>query len=95
MAFAATRPAVTTSATKIAENTSTHASDGEAVSFLVKNATGTAAVFLGADNTVAAANGFQWDTADGSLSVDLEPGEQLWGIVAATTQTLHVLKQGR
>jgi len=97
MAFAITRPAVDTTSggVLIAQNTT---SSGEAdfgtKRALIKNLTGTASVFLGPQG-VTTANGFQWDVADGPLEVELEPGEAIYGIVAATPQTLHVLAQGR
>lgn len=101
MAIAATRPAVTTSATLVAANTLADDTtlmpvhDWARRSFLVKNMTGTASVFLGTSGVTAAAPAFEWAVADGPLMIDLEPGEELYGIVAATTQTLHVLRQGR
>lgn len=61
---------------------------------LLKNLTGTASVFLGPQG-VTTATGFQWDPADGPLEIELEGGESIYGIVAAVTQTLHVLAQGR
>lgn len=92
----ATRVPITTAATLIASNVRTEAADWATRSFLVKNLTATASVFLNGANTVTAATpAFQWDAADGPLSVDLEPGEELYGIVAVTTQTVHVLRQGR
>lgn len=94
MSVVASRPSVTTSATKIAENTSGDTSDVSNLSFVVKNITGTAAIFLGPSG-VTTSSGFQWDVADGPLAIDLEPGESLYGIVASTSQTCHVLGAGR
>jgi hypothetical protein len=92
----ATRVPVAATATLIASNVRAEEADWATRSFLVKNLTGTAAVFLNGANTVTAATpAFQWDVADGPLAFDLEPGEELYGIVAVTTQTVHVLRQGR
>jgi hypothetical protein len=101
MAITPTRPAVTTAATLIAANTNTDETASKPVhdwatrSFLLKNMTGTASVFVGAGDVTAAPPAFEWAVADGWMNIDLEPGEELWGIVAVTTQTLHVLRQGR
>ena len=102
MALVVTRPSVTTTATLIAENTTSATVDkpteGGAdyflVRFRVKNLTGTASIYLGPSG-VTTANGFEWAVADGMLEFELEPGESLYGIVAATTQTVHAIKQGR
>lgn len=101
MAVMSTRPAITTTVTLIATNdladiASIQGShDWATRSFLIKNSTGTASVFLGDSDVTAATPAFEWTTTDGPLSIDLEPGEALYGIVAVTTQTLHVLRQGR
>lgn len=101
MSITATRPAVTTSATLVASNaladdSSIQSSHDWAVrSFLVKNHTGTESVFLGPSDVAAGTPAFEWATTDGPLTVDLEPGEALYGIVVAATQTLHVLRVGR
>lgn len=96
MAIVASRPAILTTEVLIASNAATDAGEADARTrrYVVKNVTGTAAVFLGPSG-VTTSNGFQWDIADGPLTVDLEPGESLYGIVASTTQTLHVLQGGR
>lgn len=96
MAITAARVSVTSTATKIAENTASGGgADTATLSFVVKNVTATVTVYLAGANTVTTANGFQWDALDGPLAVDLEPGEALWGIVATTTQVMHVLGGGR
>lgn len=97
MAVAATRPTVTTTAGVIAANTGQPGdADSFTQSFWLQNVTATAIVYIG-DATVTSSNGAQWDATKGLLSIDLEPGESLYGIVAAAqpTQTLHVLKSGR
>jgi hypothetical protein len=92
-----TRPSATTSATLLASvpATASDRDDYSTISVVLKNVTGSAAIFLGGDNTVTTGTGFQWDVADGPLSVDLEPGESLYGIVVAVTQVVHVMKAGR
>lgn len=101
MAIVSTRPAVSTVATLIASNvladdSSVQVSHDWAVrSFVAKNATATASVFLGGSDVTAATPAFEWAITDGPLTFELEPGESLYGIVAVTTQTLHVLRQGR
>lgn len=100
MAVVATQVSVTTAATLLlagaggVNSPSYNPDDYAAFSALLKNITGTAAVVLG-DSGVTAATGFQWDVADGPLSIDLEPGESLYGIVASVNQVVHVLKEGR
>lgn len=95
MAVAATRPSVGTTASIIAENTTNARGDeSKTVGFLLKNATGTASVFLGGSD-VTTGNGFEWAVADGALPISLEPGEKLYGRVASGTQTVHALKAGR
>lgn len=94
----ATRATAGTTATLLVENTkpsrSADESDWGALKARLQNLTGTASVFLGPAG-VTTANGYEWTTAEGPLEVDLEPGEALYGIVAALAQTVHVLGQGR
>lgn len=52
----------------------------------------TASVFLGGTG-VTTTTGFEL-TAGSSISMDLGQGEQLFGIVATGTQTVHVLRTG-
>jgi hypothetical protein len=97
MAVVVTRPVVGTSATLIAQNTASAGADDTAtLSFIVKNVTGSATIWLNGTNAVSSSNGLQWDPSDGPLGdLWLEPGEALWGIVASVPQTLHVLGSGR
>ncbi len=98
MAIVASRPTVRTAPTLIAQNATPDdgPASGEAQSFstIVKNVTGTGSVFLGGPD-VTTLTGYEWTTADRPLSLDLEPGEKLYGIVAVAEQTVHVLRQGR
>lgn len=95
MPITATRPVAGVAETLLCElSADAGPSDDTTRRFLLRNATGTASVFLGPAG-VTAANGFEWAVADGPIEVELEPGEKLYGIVAAAAQTLHVLGQGR
>lgn len=93
MATAASRVSVTTSATAVA-TLATGGADIDARSFLLSNATATESVFVGPSG-VTTANGFEWKTTHPPLSITLEPGESLYGIVATNAQTVHVLSTGR
>lgn len=97
MAVTATRPVAGVTATLLATNSSGSPGEGDyrSRSYLLRNLTASAPVFLGGDNTVTTGNGFQWDSASGSVQITLEPGESLYGIVTATPQTIHVLSSGR
>lgn len=97
MAISASRTTVTSTATLLATNASstTVVGDYTALSFVLKNLTGTASIFLGGGAAVTTGNGFEWAPGDGPISIDLEPGESLYAIVAAGTQTVHSLTQGR
>lgn len=98
MAIVVTQPVADTTVggVVIASNGATDPGEGDYRSrtFLLKNVTASATVFLGASG-VATGTGFAWAAADGPLEVELEPGESLYGIVASTPQTIHVLRQGR
>lgn len=97
MAVTPSRATVTTSAVLLASNAATDPGEGDYRNrrFIIKNSTGTASVFLGGSG-VTTATGLEWAPDDGPLGdIELEPGESLYGIVAATTQTVHVLRTGR
>lgn len=98
MAVTASRPSVGTSATLIASNASGDPGEGDYRSrtFVLRNVTATAPVFLGGSAAVTTATGFQWDAANApTLTVTLEPGESLYGIVTTTAQVIHALSIGR
>lgn len=98
MAIVVTQPLVDTTVggVLLAQNAATDPGEGDYRSrkFLLKNITGTATVFVGPSG-VTTGTGFAWAVSDGPLEVELEPGESLYGIVASTSQTVHVLRQGR
>jgi hypothetical protein len=61
-------------------------------SYLLKNATATDTVVLGPVG-VLTTTGYGWAKADeGSITVDLKPGQKLSGICATTPQVVHVLR---
>lgn len=85
MAVAAAQVSVGTSATVL------NAVDADPQSVLVRSpSAATTSVYVG-PSTVTTGNGFELP-AGGSLSMDLAAGEQLYGIVASGTQTVHVLR---
>lgn len=98
MAVLATRPTVTPAVGLIVGNTTTGTEQGDYRNrtITLKNVTGSATVYLGPAG-VTAATGFAWDPIDGPMDWTLEPGEELYGILAANaaTQTIHVLQGGR
>ena len=95
MAITASRPVAGTTVTLLCEvSADAGPKDESARRFRLKNLTATASVFLGPAG-VTTANGYEWTTAEGPLERVLEPGESLYGIVAATPQTLHALGGGR
>lgn len=67
-------------------------SKGAIWSYVVKNVTGTAPIFLGGGPAVTVINGFEWVVADGPLTIDLQAGEDLYGIVDEVTQTCHTMR---
>lgn len=85
MAVTAARTDVTTAATLLVDGADTNGAQA-----VLKNLTASESVYLGPAG-VTAANGFEWATGDGPLSIDLGRGDKLYGIVATTTQTVHVL----
>lgn len=88
MATKGTRVDVATAATKL----NTAGSDSVSGSSLLVRNRGAASVFLGASNVTTAA-GFEL-LADESLPVDLDAGEDLYGICAVGTVACHVLEVG-
>ena len=89
MAAKGTRVAVATAATKL-NTASTDSSAGSAL--LVRNRDASASVYIGASN-VTTATGYEL-LAGESLPVDLDPGEDIYAICAASTVTCHVLEVG-
>lgn len=95
MAITATRPVADVDGELLCEVSADAGPKDETTRrFRIKNTTGSASVFLGPQG-VTTANGYEWTAAEGPLEVTLEPGEKLYGIVAALGQTVHVLASGR
>jgi hypothetical protein len=94
MAVTPSRPVVTTTASLIYQHPANPNQGGKAVDLLLKNVTLTDDVYLG-DSTVTTATGWHWEIGDGAISWSVEPGESVYGIVATSDQTIHVLAGGR
>ena len=90
MATTPTRTTVSTTAIEIARGPDTGVAPSRV---LVKNVTGTGAVYLGT-SSVTSGNGYKWDAADGPLGLDLEGGEVLYAIRDSADQTIHALTTG-
>lgn len=88
MAFRGTRVDVGTTAVKVVAATHGRASGSGA---LLQNA-GSADIDLGGDGVTAGA-GFPLGAGE-SVSVELEPGESLYAIVASGTESLAILEGG-
>src|SRR5438309_2144658 len=87
---------VTTSATRLdsdeGSSTAGQRTPGDRA-LLVAQGSGT--LVLGGDNTVTANNGCRVPVVAGTtISIDLDQGEQLWGIVASSTLSVDVLMAG-
>lgn len=95
MAVVPTRVTASNPAQKLAENThSPVQGDFGAQSFVLRNLTQTATVYLGSDATVTNTGGFPWYVSDQPVSIELEPGESVWGY-ASSAQAIAALKAGR
>ena len=88
MAISSAQVSVTTSATLLS-STDTDGISGSSLSLVNQ---GSQTVYLGASG-VTTATGFPL-AAGASWSADLAPGEALYGIVAATTATVGVIRTG-
>ena len=89
MALAHERVSVGTTATLLS---STYAGkDGQTV--LVQNPSTTVVVYLGGTGVTTTSYGFALGVSS-DLSVDLKDGETLYAVVAASTLTVNVLRQG-
>ncbi len=95
MAVVAARVSVTVAATKLCENVSA-GTDANTRSYLLIPQAVTGVVALGPIG-VTSATGARWDVAAGPLSIDLEPGESLYGIVpaGAASVAVDVMSAGR
>ena len=89
MAVSHQRVSVTTAATKLTADADGR--DGQTIS--VQNPTGGATVFLGGTGVTTSAYGYEL-IGGTSFTVELQQGEQVFGVVASSTQTVNVLRQG-
>jgi hypothetical protein len=99
MAVTATRVSVTTSATLLYAHPRTaesEAGDHTAKHVSLINASASPATVILGPSGVTTGNGARWIVGAGvTLSLDLEVGESIYGIVASGTQDIDVLVNGR
>jgi hypothetical protein len=89
MAITHERVSIGTTATQISANSAGR--DGQTVSVQVPAAGAT--VYLGGEGVTTTSYGFLL-AAGISFSVEMQDGEKLYGVVASSTQTVNVLRQG-
>jgi hypothetical protein len=89
MAISHERVSIGTTATQVSSNYA--GKDGQTVS--VQNPSGGATVYLGGTGVTTTSYGFA--LAGGTdFSVEMQDGEKLYGVVASSTQTVNVFRQG-
>ena len=89
MAITHERVSVGTTATQISSNYA--GKDGQAVS--VQNTAAGANVYIGGEGVTTTSYGYS--LAGGTdMMVEMQDGEKLYGVVASSTQTVNVLRQG-
>jgi hypothetical protein len=89
MAVSHARVSVGTTATKLTSDFD--GKDGQTIN--VQNPAGGADVFLGGEGVTTTSYGFLLG-AGISFSVELQDDEKLYGVVASSTQTVNILRQG-
>lgn len=89
MAVSHQRVTVGTTATQLTSDADGR--DGQTISIQVPS--GGATVFLGGAGVTTASYGFEL-LAGISFSVELQQGEKVFGVVASSTQTVNVFRQG-
>lgn len=89
MALAHERVSVGTTATLL--SSSYAGKDGQTI--LVQNPSASVVVYLGGAGVTTSSYGFALGVSS-DLSVDLKDGETLYAVVAASTLTVNVLRQG-
>jgi hypothetical protein len=89
MAVSHSRVSVGTTATKLTSDFD--GKDGQTIN--VQNPAGGADVFLGGEGVTTTDYGFLLG-AGISFSVELQDDEKLYGVVASSTQTVNILRQG-
>lgn len=89
MAVSHQRVTVGTTATQLTSDADGR--DGQTISIQVPS--GGATVFLGGAGVTTASYGFEL-LAGVSFAVELQQGEKVFGVVASSTQTVNVFRQG-
>lgn len=89
MAVSHARVSVGTTATKLTSDADGR--DGQTISIQVP--TSGATVYLGGVGVTTASYGFEL-LGGTNFSVELQQGEQVFGVVASSTQTVNVFRQG-
>jgi len=89
MAISHQRVSIGTTATQISSDFA--GKDGQTVS--VQNPTGGATVYLGGEGVTTSAYGFALGEGT-TFSIEMQDGEKLYGVVASSTQTVNVIRQG-
>jgi hypothetical protein len=89
MAVSHSRVSVGTTATKLTSDYD--GKDGQTIN--VQNPAGGADVFLGGEGVTTSSYGFLLG-AGISFSVELQDDEKLYAVVASSTQTVNILRQG-
>jgi hypothetical protein len=89
MAVSHSRVSVGTTATKLTSDFD--GKDGQTIN--VQNPAGGADVFLGGEGVTTTSYGFLLG-AGISFSVELQDDEKLYAVVASSTQTVNILRQG-
>jgi len=91
MAIAHAIVSVGTTATLLTVATEGGGKDGSTI--LVQNPTGGQAVFLGGAGVTSSSYGYKL-AIDSNISIELNQDEALYGVVASSTQSVAVLRQG-
>lgn len=89
MAVTHQRVSVGTTATKLTLDND--GKDGQTVN--VQNPVGGADVYLGGEGVTTTSYGYLL-LAGGSFSIQLDDDEKLYGVVASSTQTVNIIRQG-
>jgi hypothetical protein len=89
MAVSHQRVSIGTTATKVTSDADGR--DGQTISIQVPS--GGATVFLGGAGVTTASYGYELLEGT-SFSVELQQGEALYGVVASSTQSVSVIRQG-
>jgi hypothetical protein len=89
MSLAHERVSVGTTATQLSSNYS--GKDGQTVS--VQNPSTTVTVYLGGEGVTTTSYGYALGVVS-DMSIDLQDGEKLYAVVASSTLTVNVLRQG-